>query len=71
MWSYCRQEYYMEYGCHIFSKYLVFQIKKASISIKKIPSISIEILGIMNQKFWNTYVIIPWIWNTRYFEWNT
>ena len=32
----------MEYDCHIFSKYLVFQIKKPSTSVK-IPSISIEI----------------------------
>ena len=37
----------MEYDCHIFSKYLVFQMKN-SISIE-IPWISIEILGISNE----------------------
>ena len=47
----------MEYDCHIFSKYLVFQMKN-SILIE-IPWISIEILGISNEapslskKVWN------------------
>ena len=38
-----------------------------SISYQK-PSISIEIQGITNQKFWDTRFFTPWIWNTRYFE---
>ena len=53
----------MEYNCYISSKYLVFQSKYL---VK--PWISIEILGISNQKFWNTRFFTPWIWNTRYFE---
>ena len=41
-----------------------------SISYQK-PSISIEIQGITNQKFWDTRFFTPWIWNTRYFERST
>ena len=60
----------MEYNCYISSKYLVFQMKDLVFQSKYLvkPWISIEILGISNQKFWNTRFFTPWIWNTRYFE---
>ena len=41
--------------------------KIPSISNKKL-GISIRILGISNQKNWNTRFSTPWGWNTMYFE---
>ena len=56
------------YGIRLSHIFEIPSISNENHSIStKTTSISIEILGISNQKFWNTRIFTAWIWNTGYF----
>ena len=44
----------------------IFEVPSISNESLVFPWILIKILGILNQKFWNTKFFTPWIWNTTY-----